>query len=122
MQMTKVAYCGRAELRVSVQHPFLVRRVRPVLRLNDGGGIPKHSADSTTSKYRRRDARRGGRVRFFSVQGARREHYPGRYRDGDAGGEGKELVPELASGEGLGSRERLEMEKAWDRESGPSAP
>jgi hypothetical protein len=104
-------------LRVSLLLPEPVRRVRPVLRFyGDGEGVPKHLLDSTTSKYRPRDAKGEGRVRRLLMEEGRWEDYPLGYADEDEGDERREL--ELQWEWELG--DRLESEKAQDSGSEPS--
>jgi hypothetical protein len=105
-------------LRVSLLLPEPVRRVRPVLRLyDDGEAVPKNLLDSTTSKYRPRDAKGEGRVRRLLMEEERREDYPLGYADEDDGDERRALTLALELGLELG--DRVESEKAQDSGSEP---
>jgi hypothetical protein len=107
-------------LRVSLLLPEPVRRVRPVLRLyDDGEGVPKNHLDSTTSKYRPRDAKGEGHVRRLLMEEERSEDYPLGYADEDEGDERREL--ELESELESELEDRAESEKAQDSGSEPSS-
>jgi hypothetical protein len=101
-----VTCCEIRGLQVPLLLAVPVRPVRPVLQLHDDGDGVQKSSDSTTSKYRRRDAKREGRVRLFLISEERPEGYSAGYPNEDEDDERRELRLELEPGE------RSESEKA----------